>query len=253
MSYSSVELVRRYKISPTQIIHVGAWEGLDVPEYKTLEISKITLVEAMPDKARALRERFSDDHQVEIIEAAASNVSNATVSFYPLEYGSSSLLKPKIESLQHVFADFAEIDPITVRTIRIDEIETSETEKIMLIIDVQGAELQVLKGSIKTLKKTVLIKVELSTVAYYEGQSHQKEITHFLEDHGFVCLSKRISKKMGQGDAIFLQRGQTPAISIFVGQLWDLRWKLSIQRINLHTLGKTLRTLRKIHISVRQK
>ena len=102
MSYSSAELVRRYKISPTRIIHVGAWEGLDVPEYKELEISKIILVEAMPDKVRTLRTRFHDDHQVQIIEAAASNTSNAAVSFYPLEYGSSSLLKPKIESLKQV-------------------------------------------------------------------------------------------------------------------------------------------------------
>ena len=245
MSYSSVELVRRYKISPTRVIHVGAWEGLDVPEYKELQISKIILVEAMPDKARALRIRFSDDHQVQIIEAAASNISNATVSFYPLEYGSSSLLKPKIESLKQVFADFAEIEPISVKTIKIDEINSNEIDRTMLIIDVQGAELQVLQGSTETLKKTVLIKIEVSTVAYYEGQSNQRDILRFLKDYGFVCVSQRISKKMGQGDAIFIQNGNAPIMSIIIGRLMDLRWKLSIQGINLHVFGKKLRSIRK--------
>jgi hypothetical protein len=55
---------------------VGAWEGLDVPEYKTLGIPKITLVEAMPDKASALRKRYGHDEQIQILEAAASFYSN---------------------------------------------------------------------------------------------------------------------------------------------------------------------------------
>ena len=245
MSYTTAELLRRYKISPTQIIHVGAWEGLDVPEYKSLGIPKITLVEAMPNKASALRERYGNDEQIQIIEAAASDTSNKTVTFYPLDYGSSSLLKPRIESLQHVFADFIEVEPIDVQTMRIDDIETSDNSKIMLIIDVQGAELQVLRGSIETLKKTVLLKVEVSTTTYYEGQSYQNEIALFLRIRGFIRVSQRISKKMGQGDAIFIRRGRTSVISFLVGQLMDLRWRLSIQERNLHILGKKIRALSK--------
>ncbi len=250
MSYTASELVRRYKISPTQIIHVGAWQGLDVPEYKALGIPKITLVEAMPDMASTLRKRYGHDEQIQIIEAAASDTSNKTVSFYPLNYGSSSLLKPKIESLQHVFADFKEIEPIAVKTMKIDEIVINVTETVMLIIDVQGAELQVLKGSTITLKKTALIKVEVSTVAYYEGQTYQNEITDFLRGYGFIPVSKRISKKIGQGDAIFLKKGDASVKSFLMGWLMDFRWRLSIQEINLHILGKALRTLRKINVFV---
>ena len=245
MSYTTAELLRRYKISPTQIIHVGAWEGLDVPEYKSLGIPKITLVEAMPNKASALRERYGNDEQIQIIEAAASDTSNKTVTFYPLDHGSSSLLKPKIESLQHIFGDFIEAEPIAVQTIRIDDIETSNTSKIMLIIDVQGAELQVLRGSTEALKKTILLKVEVSTTTYYEGQSYQNEIALFLRIRGFIRVSQRISKKMGQGDAIFIRRGRTSVISFLVGQLMDLRWRLSIQERNLHILGKKIRALSK--------
>ena len=245
MSYTTAELVRRYKISPTQIIHVGAWEGLDVPEYKTFGIPKITLVEAMPDKASALRKRYGHDEQIQILEAAASDTSNKTVTFYPLDHGSSSLLKPKIESLQNVFADFKEVEPIAVQTMRIDDIGILEASKIMLIIDVQGAELQVLRGSTEALKKTILLKVEVSTTTYYEGQSYQNEIALFLRIRGFIRVSQRISKKMGQGDAIFIRRGRTSVISFLVGQLMDLRWRLSIQERNLHFLGKKIRALSK--------
>ena len=248
MSYSPSELVRRYKISPSQIIHVGACEGLDVPEYKILGIPKITLVEAMPDKASALRKRYAHDEQVQIIQAAASDTSNKTVTFYPLDYGSSSLLKPKIESLQRIFADFIEVEPITVQTMRIDDIETSDMSKIMLIIDVQGAELQVLEGSIGALKKTVLIKVEVSTQTYYEGQCYQNEVALFLKSRGFTKVSQRISKKMGQGDAIFMQRGHTSMTSSLVGQFMDLRWRLSIQKFNLHAFSSFLRRVQAMEL-----
>ena len=241
MSYSSVELVRRYKISPTQIIHVGAWEGLDVPEYKSLGIPKITLVEAMSDKASALRKRYGQDEQVQIIEAAASDTSNETISFYPLAYGSSSLLKPKIESLQQVFADFVALEPIWVHTMKIDDLKIAQANKVMLIVDVQGAELQVLRGATETLKSVILIKIEVSTTAYYEGQSFHDEITAFLMNSGFIKVSERISKKMGQGDAIYMRRMDVNPLVYLFGRLMDLRWKLSIQKINLHPIRKILK------------
>lgn len=236
-----MDLVRRYKITPTQIIHVGAWEGLDVPEYKTLGIPKITLVEAMPDKASALRKRYGQDEQVQIIEAAASDTSNETISFYPLAYGSSSLLKPKIESLQQVFADFVELEPILVRTMKIDDLKISQASAVMMIIDVQGAELQVLRGAKETLKSVILIKIEVSTTAYYEGQSFRDEITAFLKNCGFIKVSERISKKMGQGDAIFMRKMDIESFVYLFGKLMDLRWKLSIQKINLHPIRKILK------------
>jgi FkbM family methyltransferase len=246
MSYSPAELVRRYKISPTRIVHVGAWEGADVPEYKALGISEITLVEAMPDKASSLRKQYGHDHQIQIIEAAASDTSGETVKFYPLGYGSSSLLKPKIESLQHVFADFIELEPITVETMRMDDLENSEIDKVMLIIDVQGAELKVLQGSLELLKKTVLLKVEVSTTTYYVGQSYQRDVTLFLRSKGFIKVSQRISRKMGQGDAIFLRKGCIPTLSFFLGQLMDLRWRLSIQKLNSHAVGSLWRRLQSL-------
>lgn len=229
--------MRRYKVSPDHVIHVGAWEGRDVPEYKFLRIPKITLVEAMPTLAGFLRKKFESDEQIQIIEAAASDKGNRTVTFYPLDYGSSSTLKPKIESLQRFFSDFKKVEPISVKSIKIDELQIFEAKKIMLVIDVQGAELQVLRGSIETLKNTVLLKVEVSTTAYYEGQSFQSDVSLFLKNAGFVKVSQRVSKKMGQGDAIFLRKGHASIASIILGKIMDLRWRLSIKDSHLHSIG----------------
>lgn len=236
MSYSAKDLERLCGARPTHVIHVGAWEGVDVPEYLELEIPRITLIEALPEKANLLRTKYATYENVEILEFAASDKSGEFVTFYPMNYGSSSLLKPNLNSLREIFADFTEMEAIKVQTLKLDDITTRAVDQTMLIIDVQGAELQVLKGAVTALGKTLLIKVEVSTVEYYEGQSHQAQIEQFLKSHDFVKISQRITKTMGQGDAIFIRKRNIKIVLYLKIKIMDLRWKLSIQEFNLHRI-----------------
>lgn len=236
MSYSAKDLERLWSVRPTHLIHVGAWEGVDVPDYLELEIPRITLIEALPEKAKLLRTKYANHENVEILEYAASDTSNEIVTFYPLNYGSSSLLKPNMDSLREIFADFTRMEAIKVRTLKLDDITFKAVDQIMLIIDVQGAELQVLNGALSVLGKTLLIKVEVSTVAYYEGQSYQTQIEQFLKSHDFVKISQRITKTMGQGDAIFIRKRNIRIVPYIKIKIMDLRWKLSIQEFNLHRM-----------------
>jgi FkbM family methyltransferase len=236
VSYTAKDLERLCGVRANHVIHVGAWEGVDVNDYLELEIPRITLIEALPEKAKLLRTKFKTYENVEVLEYAASDKSGELVTFYPLNYGSSSLLKPNLDSLREIFADFTEMEAIKVQTLKLDDITTSSVDQIMLIIDVQGAELQVLKGSVSALGKTILIKVEVSTVAYYEGQSYQSQIEQFLRSHGFVKISQRISKTMGQGDAIFVRKRNIKIVPYVKVKIMDLRWKLSIQKLNLHRI-----------------
>ncbi len=236
MSYSAKDLERLCDVRPTHVIHVGAWEGVDVPDYMELEIPRITLIEALPEKAKLLRTKYATYENVEILEYAASDVSSEFVNFYPLNYGSSSLLKPNLDSLREIFPDFTEMEAIRVQTLKLDDITTRAVDQIMLIIDVQGAELQVLNGAVSVLGKTLIIKVEVSTVAYYEGQSYQAQIEKFLKSHDFVKISQRITKTMGQGDAIFVRKRSIKFVPYLKIKIMDLRWKLSIQEFNLHRM-----------------
>lgn len=244
MSYSPKDLERLCGVHPTHVIHVGAWEGVDVPNYLELKIPRITLIEALPEKAKLLRTKYVTYENVEVLEYAASDKSGEIVTFYPLNYGSSSLLKPNLDSLREIFADFKEMEAIKVQTMKLDDITSSSVDQIMLIIDVQGAELQVLKGATSALRKTLLIKVEVSTVAYYAGQSYQSQIEQFLKAHDFVKISQRISKTMGQGDAIFVKKEDFRILRYFVGKMADLRWKLSVQKHNFHFIRYALKSMK---------
>jgi 2-O-methyltransferase len=62
-------------------------------------------------------------------------------------------------------------------------------EDIDLIwIDVQGAELDVFKGAVETLKNVKVILTEAGLQPYYEGQSLKPEIDQFLNEQGFYEL-----------------------------------------------------------------
>ena len=66
-----------------------------------------------------------------------------------------------------------------------------------LWIDVQGAEYNVLRGGIETLKKTKAIYTEYSLKELYEGQKDLWFISNYLKDAGFK-LEKRF-----KDDALF--------------------------------------------------
>jgi FkbM family methyltransferase len=78
-------------------------------------------------------------------------------------------------------------------------------------IDVQGLELEVLKGGINLLRKTKVLVIELSFRQFYKGQPSLSEVLKFLEDHSFVMIDRGYegkswtnSRETVQQDAIFL-------------------------------------------------
>ena len=71
-----------------------------------------------------------------------------------------------------------------------------------LIIDVQGAELEVLKGSLKFLKKCKTIYIEVSTAKFYESGSQWNDIKNFLNNSNF----QEIREPMKNHDDIIFKK-----------------------------------------------
>ena len=83
--------------------------------------------------------------------------------------------------------------------------ETSKG-KLLIVLDVQGAEMHVLKGSIETLKKAnyVVIEIALKSQGYEETPS-ESDIDTFMKNHKFTKSIQRPSHEGSYKDQLYIK------------------------------------------------
>jgi FkbM family methyltransferase len=116
------------------------------------------------------------------ISSTALSASAGTTEMHVTRRDDSSSLLP-VSSRQHrEFAGTEEVGLHRVETARLDEVidETQITAPALLKIDVQGYELEVLKGAEALLGLFDTIIVESSFVEFYVGQPLATEVISFL-------------------------------------------------------------------------
>lgn len=138
----------------------------------------------------------------EVLTRLAEELGNAKVFPYALsdEDGerrmhvarsddSSSLLAATPRQLE-AFPDTVEIDELVVEVRRLDNLITEEdvSHPILIKIDVQGAELDVLRGASGLLDAVREILVECSLVELYAGQPLLDDSVLFARDRGFRVI-----------------------------------------------------------------
>ena len=137
-------LVTQLSDPETVFIDIGAHIGSIIAAVQHSDSSvNVIAIEAIPQKAEALRRKFPDCE----IHCCAAGDSEGNVSFFVhhQETGYSSLTKPAAE--QKAFTE------ITVPMHTLDSLVESAQNIDVIKIDVEGAELYVLKGGANTLKQ----------------------------------------------------------------------------------------------------
>ena len=71
------------------------------------------------------------------------------------------------------------------------------------VIDVQGAELDVLKGSGELLKHCHSLEIEITSRNLYDGGSNAQDVIKYLNRNGFISLQEH--KKGSHEDIIFIR------------------------------------------------
>jgi FkbM family methyltransferase len=97
-----------------------------------------------------------------------------------------------------------------VTTITLDEALETKTvaNPVFLKLDVQGAELEVLKGGLRTLGQCELVQMEVALLKYNEGAPDLVEVVDFMGQHGFKLFEiagfvRPSGRHLVQIDAIF--------------------------------------------------
>jgi len=199
------------------VIHVGAHRGENLGEHEALGANKIVWVEANPDVYKELLvtlENSTLDNKTFCV--ACSDVDDEQVEFHIIygedaghmvgNKGCSSLLKPvgKFESWHR--------ETITQDTITLDSLLSRNNldpkDYQLLEIDVQGAELLVLKGASTVLENVTYVSTEVTHYdPDYEGNAMFDTVKAFLNNAGFVHVDTKLYEA-NWGDALFVKRGK---------------------------------------------
>jgi FkbM family methyltransferase len=112
---------------------------------------------------------------------------------------SSSILRPKRHLNEHPWCKFTSIEA-NAHTLDQEHIKVDFAH-----IDVQGAELLVLKGGEKTFKTTKVIWIEVANIDLYVQQPLKSQVSHMLNHMGFIPVLDTCKNKK-YGDMLWVKK-----------------------------------------------
>ena len=170
------------------LIDIGANRGSFCDHFQKINQSaQRILIEPIPELSVFLTNKYKTNEYTLIINRAISDEEGVKTFHVTANDGqSSSLLNVGARHL--AAAPHAnETSRIEVTVSKLDTItENLKFSSAFLKIDVQGNEMQTLKGSLKTLKKVSAIHIEVSIQTLYDGDSIGFNVWSFLDREGFV-------------------------------------------------------------------
>jgi FkbM family methyltransferase len=191
----SLENLRRCGFSPASVIDVGAFAGDWTTRTRTIwPAAKYLMIEPQPNKQERLRGMCNESVFLE--QALLGSVRSEAVPFHIDDLGGSSVLEqtmdkcPSTESLPMKTLD----DVITGRKM---------TGPILLKADVQGYELEVLRGATETLPRVEVILLEVSTLPYNIGAPLFSEVVAFMAERRFLVYDFNHIHRRQSDDAAF--------------------------------------------------
>jgi FkbM family methyltransferase len=169
------------------IIDVGANRGQFTLACR-LAKSGVSVVafEPIPFEAATFRRIHGQCADVRLVESALGETAGTATLHLSHSADSSSLL-PIGERQSALFRGTSEVGTLNVPVQRLDDLGAywSGRHQQLLKLDVQGFELNVLKGGVDTLRSCAFVYAECSEVPLYDGQALRPEVSAFLSVHGF--------------------------------------------------------------------
>lgn len=162
--------------------HVGNWTLALLP----FKPERVIALECEPRLVERLTTAMATYPSVEVVVAALAG-GDGEATFYQLRHpAGSSLLKPQ-EGIAKEFEarSWDVIGETKVRKIGYDQLVVRESEVSVLKLDIQGAEREVLAGSVEGLQKTWSVILEVNFTQHYESDAVFGELHELMKSKGF--------------------------------------------------------------------
>jgi len=196
------KLIERYNMKITGVIQAGAHEGEEIDEFVRLGITTGSFFEPCEESFNKLLKKKNRDLNYYFYRSALGSKMGCWLQINKTKFNggqSNSLLQPKRHLDYYPNIIFDETEEVVVNIL--DWFNTLGAN--LLVMDVQGYELEILKGATKTMKEIDYIYTEVNREELYENCAMVEDLDNYLTDF------KRVEtkwKRRGFGDALYIRK-----------------------------------------------
>ncbi|MBI4898032.1 MAG: FkbM family methyltransferase [Actinobacteria bacterium] len=194
------------------VLDVGANRGqFAIYSCNRFPVAALHCFEPIPEARAKLEEVVPSNRNITVHNVALASVRGSVDFHVSVDDDSSSLLPASRDQIA-MFPGSRRDRTISVRTERLDDVLADQelARPVLMKLDIQGAELEALKGAAETLAKTEYVLVECSFVELYDGQAFGDEVISFLRNVGFDLVGLYsptiVDGLLLQADAFFTRR-----------------------------------------------
>lgn len=190
--------------APENVVDCGAYMGNWTRMVKrNFPGANILMIEPQANKEPLLVRVCNEfPGTVDYVRCLMGPESKPAVTFFEMESGSSVL--PELTNVPR--------KTVTLRMTTLDDVlrERKIAKATFLKLDVQGYELEVLKGAKEALKNAEVVLLEVSFVLYNQSAPLFHEVVEFMKDRGFlvydICpLQRWADNTLFQADVFFMK------------------------------------------------
>jgi FkbM family methyltransferase len=207
MLLNLTDLIQKYSLKITGVIHVGAHHGEEVHEYRANGIKDIILIEPCAKAFNYLRNKFASHHEIKLINKACASVDGEAEMYTETanKGQSNSLLQPARHLQYYPDIKFTGKEMVSVN--RLDTIMHFHYpgRYNMINMDVQGAEGAVIIGGRQTLEHIDYVYTEVNEdgAQLYKNATKISDLDELLKD--FVRAETAWTEQ-GWGDALYMRK-----------------------------------------------
>lgn len=213
---SKYELLMRRRAPIDLIVHVGAHYAEDAGFYEECGARTVLWVEADPGTYEKLNAALSGRggttrHLTENALVSADTGQELAFNRFTGD-GASSSVHASTETYRDRFPGSHETGEVLTLTTRSlpdilarHEVDVGAAQRPMLVVDVQGHELAVLRGLGEGVRAFAQVKCEVSRVPMYDGGALFDDIDAHLRGMGFRLASHRYVQVPRHGDVLYIR------------------------------------------------
>ena len=176
------------------VIHIGANEGQERDMYKKYSLS-VVWVEPLPTIFEQLKKNIKNYPNQKAFRYLLTDQNNQKVELKIANNSgqSSSILDLGLH--KYIWPKVTYIDSIKLKTLSLNTLIKKENLNIKkyqaLVLDTQGSELLILKGSSQILTNMKYIKTEAADFEAYIGCCRIDDLSEFLKKYGFKEIFRK--------------------------------------------------------------